>query len=204
MESQENHKLLYYGLLRKIKPYLEGDILDYGCGTGLISNALRSLAKENSKISAYDGLETGEHFSSEKFEETKKNLKSEIKLYESKQELPKAFFDTVLLLCMLHGNHYIIEQCSPYIKTRGYLIVLDHDKSHLSNEEFLAWLTDADRKEINERSLDAVMYDHRKMKLEDCCRIGKENGYETIKFWNHKTLSQRYPFYLWIGQKIYD
>ena len=130
----------------------------------------------------------------------RKNLRSGIPLYDRRGDVPEGFFDAVTLMCMLHGNRDIITECTPYLRDGGHLVVLDHDKSHLSREEFEYWVCDADRDEINVRGFEEVFRDHTTMKIDDCRSIAHEQGYETVMGIDHDEL-EGYPFYLWVGQK---
>ena len=189
----------YFALLRKMNPYLEGKVLDFGCGDGSITSVFIPLNSKNNFF-AYDGPETGEHDVKNMLSQAKILLKNKANVIERKEYLQEGYFDVITLICMLHGNENIIEECHPYLKKGGHLIILDHDKSHLTDEDYIESIADADLKEIMQRNYNDVLRDHTRMDLYDCCRITRGMRYKTVKTLNHRTLDG-FPFYLCISQK---
>jgi SAM-dependent methyltransferase len=177
----------YWKFLHNMTPYIEGNVLDYACGNGVITRALSSMSKGS--FYAYDINPP----SNEPLREKAKIL--------SKKEISKDYFNTITIISALHEDQGIIEQATPYLKQKGNLIVADHDKSHLSFEEFISTLTGSDIEEVKIRGLENVFHDHTKMGLPDCRRIAESYGYETIAEVDHGDL-EGYPFYLYVGRKL--
>ncbi|MBL7052099.1 MAG: class I SAM-dependent methyltransferase [Nanoarchaeota archaeon] len=195
----DKRTLRYIALLRKMNPFLEGNVLDYGCGDGAMTSVFIPL-NSTSNFFAYDGPETNGQNVQELLNQAKILLNKRARVIERKEDLPKEYFDTITLICMLHGNENIIEQCHPYLKKGGHLIVIDHDKKHLSDEEYIQSITDADRNEILQRSYNEVLRDHTKMDVYDCCRITRSMRLRTVKTLDHRTL-EGFPFYLCVSEK---
>ncbi len=190
----------HFNLLREMNPFLFGNVLDYGCGDGTITGVLAILISPQSNFFAYDGPETGGHDNQSMLYGAKVRLRDKVSIIERREDLPEEYFDAITLICMLHGNEKIIEQCDPYLKRGGHLIVLDHDKKHLSEREYVKYITDADLREISQRSYNEVLRDHTRMNVSDCCRITRRIKYRTEKVLDHRNLGG-YPFYLCISKK---
>lgn len=173
-------------------PYLGDSVLDYGCGDGKVTRVLKCLSPD-SQFVAYDCID-------EAVQKASVSLQDLATVVEEASQLEPSSFDTGTLICSLHHDHGLIEQVDPYLKDDGYLIILDHDKSHLSETEFSTSLTDADRAEINTRGFQNVFQDHTRMTVDQCCEMTETRGYTTIKALDH-TYFKGYPFYVWIGQK---
>lgn len=196
--TNENYNFNHYNCIESLTKYFGKTVLDYGCGTGLVT-ALMARYAENSIIVGYDSQETGEHFNKELIINAKKrcqepNVDITDKLGDDAQ------FDSVVLMCMLHGNENIISQAKKYLKTGGEMIVFDHDKSHLSPIEFSNFISPADLSEIKDRSFEEVYMDHTKMGINDCKRIAEKENIYTVDEFDHKDFGG-HPFYLWVGQK---
>jgi hypothetical protein len=188
-------------VLELMQPHLGEVNLDYSIGDGRVTRFMaRNLASEK-RFDGYKGPETINGFSTKMFDNAIR-ISRKTPNFTVLYALPEQnFYDTVTLISVLHDHIRAIKDSRSYLKKEGKLVVLDHDKSHLSRSEFMGNLTDADRKEIKQRSLPAVFNDHTKMSLADCVRLGEEQGFSTVESYDHTSPEfQGHPFYLWVGQ----
>ena len=174
--------------------------LDYGIGNGRMSRIIASSLRGR-QLHGYDGPEVDKHFSGDIFAEAQRLSQRTPHFTILNKEPEQGYYEAIILNCVLHGNEQLIERTRRYLQPFGTMIVLDHDKSHLSEEEFRERLTQADQREVQARGFDAVFRDHRRMSLADCIYLGKQIGLSTVAAYNHSSPEfAGHPFYLWVGK----
>src|SRR3989338_5593623 len=181
--------------------YLGKINLDYGIGNGNMSRIIATLLS-GKQLHGYDGPEVDPHFSPEILAEAQRLAQRTPQFTILTTEPKQNYYDTIILNCVLHDNDLLIERTRRYLQPSGTMIVLDHDKSHLSEEGFRQRLTQADQREVQARGFDPVFHDHRRMSLADCISLGEDSGFSTVASYDHSSPEfSGHPFYLWVGRR---
>ena len=174
-------------------PFLGKKILDYGCGQGTITNLIKMLSG-NGLVYGYDP----DKF---KIECAKKKERRNIFFTSSLENINGNKFESIFSSFVLHESGFkLINKMAYFLMPEGYLIVLDHDKKGISFDNFEEYLTEQDKKNHKELSIEDIWKQHTKYELKDCISFAENNGFKTIRAYAHKDLN--FGAYLWIGKKL--
>ena len=174
-----------------IKSYLDGEVLDFGCGDGVVTRYLHSLCSVDS-IVGYDINKDSIAFA------LKCRNSREVTFSDSKKMLVPRKYDNVVSTFVLHeAGPMILNELYDVIRDGGRLCVADYHLKGVNREKFAEIFTsDKEMLELGQYGLDKTWSMHTARNLEDCIMDGERAGFKTIE---KKIVGNNY--FLWVGQK---
>lgn len=176
-----------------MQPYLSELHLDYGCGDGVFTRALKNLQEE--------GIMVGYDISPDQIKACK-SLGGDKMYYTSSTRNMRPYqpFRSATLNFVLHETEdSVLEDVYNVLAPGGLLAVMDYHLKGKNQSDFRdIFIAQQEQKEIEEMGFHKAFAVHTAKNLADCIHAAEKRGFETE---HSETFGGKY--FLWVGKKSF-
>ncbi|NPE26625.1 methyltransferase domain-containing protein [Methanococcoides sp. SA1] len=172
LDEKAVERMRRFGVIaEKVRAELEGNVLDYGCGDGLVTRYLNSI-KPFCNVVGYEPF-------------PKREFVGDMNMFSSEDEvLSSGKYDSVFSFFVLHeAGAGILEKMKYLCKEDGGVSVLDYNMKGVNKDYFLdVFSSDRELVELHEMGEERAWKVHTARGLEECVRDMKSLGLRDVSW----------------------